>query len=64
MYVVNNVLLTIFKIFNLTGLATIDVAPISEFIIYIVATIFMYISLKLAKQGKIAAGIIGIILGV
>ena len=54
----------LFKILYIANVATVDIVTIPELIISLVAVVLMYVIVRLARNGHIAAGIIGILIGV
>lgn len=52
------------KVLYETGHASVDTFDIKEFLILVGCAVFMFINIRLAKKGHIAAGIIGLIVGV
>ena len=52
----------VFKVLYIAGIATVDIFNLGEFLILLLGLGLMFCSARLAHDGKIAAGIIGIIL--
>lgn len=53
-----------FKIFYLTGKASVDTITYQELAINVVTVIFIFVCSRLAHKGNIAAGIIGVIIAI
>lgn len=54
----------VFKVLYIAGIATVDIFNLGEFLILLLGLGLMFCSARLAHDGKIAAGIIGIIVAV
>ena len=59
-YLIETVGLILFKIFYVTGLASVDVFNTVQFTVLLVGLVSMFFSSHLAHKGHVAAGIIGI----